>query len=405
MQALIGQRLSSEINLAAQLLILVGLWAGAYFAHRKQISRHQAIQTTLVLANMFFILLVMATSFYNYVIAGGTTTGTVASLMIIHGVVGLVAELTGIYLILRMSTQVLPPGLRVRNYKLVMRSLLGLWTVLVVLGLGIYGARYLALHPVKTDPLIPFVHSVDDVQIHADEMAEAIGRGELATAKRHAEHLVNLIGGKSSPDYGDVDGDGTIEDPGDGTGAVVYLQRVRDALGQSGGDAAQANAILDQMSSALTRMVADAKAVVKAQDTGGLTQTIADSSALVGQLRSGPNPLINQLAQAMGAQIVRPTAVMSTAPAGPASVTVAIKDFAFDPQTLEIKQGTTIIFVNHDTAKHTVTSDTGIFDSGDIDSGQSYTLKLDQPGTYPYFCEFHGDKGGVDMAGTIVVTP
>src|SRR5512133_3126606 len=147
MQALLGQRLSSDINLVAQLLILAGLWVGFVFARRKQIPRHQAVQTSMVLVNSLFIVFVMFTSFYNYVIAGGTTTGPVANLMMIHGLVGLAAELTGIYLILRMGTKILPASLRVKNFKLVMRSLLGLWTVLVLLGLGIYYARYLAPKP------------------------------------------------------------------------------------------------------------------------------------------------------------------------------------------------------------------------------------------------------------------
>lgn len=405
MQALIGQRLSSDINLVAQLLILVGLWIGAYFARRKQISRHRTVQTTLVLVNTFFILFVMYTSFYNYIIAGGTVTGTVANLMIIHGGIGLIAELTGIYLILLMRTKILPSSLRVRNFKLVMRSLLGLWTVVVVLGLGIYFARYLAPKTVVIDPMIPFVHAIDDVQIHADEMVEAVGRGELTTAKRHAEHLVNLIVGKNSVDYGDVDGDGNIEDPGDGTGALVYLQKVRSAIGQSGGDASKANAILDQMNNALTSIVSDAKAVIKAKDAGGVTQPIKETSALVDQLRNSSDPLISQLAQAMGSPIIRPTAQVGTAPSGPAIVTVSMRNFTFEPKTLKVKLGTSIVFVNYDTSKHTVTSDSGKFDSGDINPGQSYTLKLDEPGTYPYYCQFHGDKGGVDMAGTIEVTP
>jgi plastocyanin len=405
MQALFGSRLSANINLIAQILILIGLWLGAYFARRKQISTHQNIQTTLVIANTFCILFVMATSFYSYVIAGGTVTGTVAVLMMIHGAFGLVAELTGVYLILRMSTKILPGRLRVSNFKRVMQGLLGLWTIVVVGGLAIYYVRYLAPEPVLVNPLTPFVHAVDDVQIHSDEMAVAASRGELATAKRHAEHLVNLIVGKSSPDYGDVDGDGNIEDPGDGIGAVVYLQRVRNAVGQSGGDPTKANAILDQINAVLTHIVAYAKVVVKAQDTAGLTQPVQESSTLVVLLRGSSDPLINQLAQAMGSPIVRPTAVVGTVPSGPAKVTVNIQNFAFDPKTLTVKQGTTIIFINHDNAKHTVTSDSGKFDSGDINPGQSYPLKMDEAGTYPYFCVFHGDKGGVDMAGTIVVTP
>jgi plastocyanin/uncharacterized membrane protein YozB (DUF420 family) len=405
MQALIGQRLSSDVNLVAQLLILAGLWVGFFFARRKQIPRHQAMQTTMVLANSFFILFVMFTSFYNYIIAGGTSTGTIANLMMAHGVVGLLAELTGIYLILRMSTKVLPLRLRVRNFKLVMRSLLGLWTVLVVLGLGIYYARYLAPKPAANDPLTPLVHAIDDVQIHSDEMAASIGRGELTTAKRHAEHVVNLVVGKYSADYGDLDGDGVIEDPGDGTGAVVYLERLRAALGPAGVSSSPAGAILDQMNNSLVAIVGDAKAVARAQDVGAAAQQAQQARTLAGQLRDGPNALIIQLAQTIGVPVVRPTAVVGPAPSGPDTVTVLMQNFAFNPQTINVKKGTTIVFVNHDVAKHTVTSDTGKLNSGDINSGQSYSLKLDEPGTYPYYCAFHGDKGGVDMAGTIVVTP
>ncbi len=401
MQAILGQRLSSDINLVAQLLILAGLWVGFSFARRKQIRQHQRVQTSMVLANSFFIVFVMFTSFYNYVIAGGTTTGTVANLMMIHGLVGLAAELTGIYLILRMNTHILPERLCVRNFKLVMRSLLGLWTVLVVLGLGIYYARYLAPKPVAAaNPLVPLAYALDDVQIHADEMAAAAGRGELATAKRHAEHLVNLIVGKQSVDYGDLDGNGAVEDPGDGTGAVVYLARVRAEPVPAG-----SRAVLDQISSALVGIVGDAKAVLQAQDVGPVTAQVQQASNLAAGLRGSPGSLEGQLAQALGVQVTRP--VVSTGPtsAAPQTVTVAMQDFTFNPQKITVKKGTTIVFVNHDVAKHTVTSDTGKFNSGDIDSGQNYTLKLDEPGTYPYYCAFHGDKGGVDMSGTIIVSP
>jgi len=93
-----------------------------------------------------------------------------------------------------------------------------------------------------------------------------------------------------------------------------------------------------------------------------------------------------------------------TAPA-PGSLTVVMENYTFNPKTVQVKSGTTLTFMNHDPAKHTVTSDTDKFDSGDINPGQTFTLKLDQPGTYPYYCRFHGDKGGVDMSGVITVTP
>ena len=79
MQLLLGDRIAGNINLAAQILILIGLWIGFYFARKKQFKRHSAMQTSMVLANMFFILTIMVTSFYSYVIRGGTTAGLVAA--------------------------------------------------------------------------------------------------------------------------------------------------------------------------------------------------------------------------------------------------------------------------------------------------------------------------------------
>jgi len=58
MQALLGTRLSADINLVAQLLILIGLWVGFYFARTRQIPKHRNTQTTMVLVNLVFIALV-----------------------------------------------------------------------------------------------------------------------------------------------------------------------------------------------------------------------------------------------------------------------------------------------------------------------------------------------------------
>jgi plastocyanin len=44
-----------------------------------------------------------------------------------------------------------------------------------------------------------------------------------------------------------------------------------------------------------------------------------------------------------------------------------------------------------------------LFDSGDQPMGNVYEYTFTEPGTYNYHCVFHGDKGVVGMAGTIVV--
>ena len=79
-------------------------------------------------------------------------------------------------------------------------------------------------------------------------------------------------------------------------------------------------------------------------------------------------------------------------------VAVAIVDFAFEPGTVEVPVGTTVVFTNQGQAPHTVTSDTGVFDSGRLDNGGTFSWTFDVPGTYTFFCAFHPN-----MQGTIVV--
>jgi ribose transport system substrate-binding protein len=89
--------------------------------------------------------------------------------------------------------------------------------------------------------------------------------------------------------------------------------------------------------------------------------------------------------------------------AAPSEVVVTIQNFAFDPTPLTIPVGTTVRFVNKDSTAHSVTADDGSFDSGTLANGQEFTFKFDTAGTYPYYCKFHGGKGGQGMSGTITV--
>jgi hypothetical protein len=55
----------------------------------------------------------------------------------------------------------------------------------------------------------------------AAAMQSAQQQGDLADMRRNAEALVNLIVGKNGADYGDLDGDGEVVDPGDGYGLLL----------------------------------------------------------------------------------------------------------------------------------------------------------------------------------------
>ena len=73
----------------------------------------------------------------------------------------------------------------------------------------------------------------------------------------------------------------------------------------------------------------------------------------------------------------------------------------YDPSTVTISAGGTVTFVNSDTAPHTVTSGTatdgpdGVWDSSLIMIDMSYSVTLDNPGTYDYFCMVHPWMDGI----------
>ncbi len=79
--------------------------------------------------------------------------------------------------------------------------------------------------------------------------------------------------------------------------------------------------------------------------------------------------------------------------------TVEIKDFAFNPQTLTVKSGEKVTWINRDEEPHTVVSVGKKFKkSSALDTDQTFTITAGAPGTYTYFCSVHPK-----MTGTIVV--
>jgi predicted lipoprotein with Yx(FWY)xxD motif len=87
-----------------------------------------------------------------------------------------------------------------------------------------------------------------------------------------------------------------------------------------------------------------------------------------------------------------------TASANAQKVSVTIKDFAFNPDPLEISVGTTVTWTNEDTVPHTATGNGNTFTTPTINQGQSESVTFTKAGTYEYHCEFHAN-----MHGTIVV--
>jgi len=77
---------------------------------------------------------------------------------------------------------------------------------------------------------------------------------------------------------------------------------------------------------------------------------------------------------------------------------VAISKFIFTPSPLTINKGATVVWTNKDDVTHTVSSDSGLFSSGAIIKGNTYSFTFEETGTFPYTCGFHlGMQGVVEV--------
>ena len=84
---------------------------------------------------------------------------------------------------------------------------------------------------------------------------------------------------------------------------------------------------------------------------------------------------------------------------GVVTAEISIEDFVFDPIAITIKKGESVTWTNNDSAPHTVTSSSNLFDSGNLAKGEVYSREFSEPGTYAYICAYHPN-----MKATVIVT-
>ena len=77
---------------------------------------------------------------------------------------------------------------------------------------------------------------------------------------------------------------------------------------------------------------------------------------------------------------------------------VVMQNTAFSPSSITISKNTTVTWTNKDNMTHNVTSDAGLFSSGNITSGSTYSFQFTTSGTYSYRCTIHAG-----MTGTVMV--
>jgi hypothetical protein len=130
----------ADLNLLIQFAMGIMLLGGAFLAAAKRYKAHGICQAIVVLLNIPMIALVMWPSFHARVLPRlsshfGKRNYAIATA---HGVLGVVAEIFGLYILLVAGTNILPVRWRIQRWKFWMRVELVLWWVVLLTGFGTY---------------------------------------------------------------------------------------------------------------------------------------------------------------------------------------------------------------------------------------------------------------------------
>lgn len=86
---------------------------------------------------------------------------------------------------------------------------------------------------------------------------------------------------------------------------------------------------------------------------------------------------------------------VGAAPPTPRTHTVTIEGMRFEPETITVAHGDTIVWVNKDVVAHTATSAGAGFDSKIIQPDKSWRHTLAKKGRFAYVCTYHPTMVGV----------
>jgi uncharacterized membrane protein YozB (DUF420 family) len=136
----------ADLNLVVQLIMGAALLGGAVLAKQKRYTAHGICQSTVLLLNSLMIGLVMWPSFQQQVkpALSKVLRKRYYEVAATHAVLGVAAELLGLYIVLVAGTNVVPQWLRFKNWKWWMRAELLLWAIALVSGVATYCVWYVA---------------------------------------------------------------------------------------------------------------------------------------------------------------------------------------------------------------------------------------------------------------------
>jgi formylglycine-generating enzyme required for sulfatase activity len=98
---------------------------------------------------------------------------------------------------------------------------------------------------------------------HAGLLTDNLVLDKMDEVRRHAEHLVNILDGETGELYGDLNHDGQTQNPGDGVGVRVYLDRAHDVALELPSTISPTEA-LDSQTQKLVKIIEEGQPVVLA---------------------------------------------------------------------------------------------------------------------------------------------
>ena len=137
---------SADLNLVIQIAMGIALLVGAFLARAKRYAAHGACQAAVLILNLPMIALAMWPSLRARVLPRLSSHLWKRSYAIatVHGALGALAEVFGLYILLVAGTNILPHSWRFQRWKLWMRIELVLWWVVLLTGFGTYYVWYAA---------------------------------------------------------------------------------------------------------------------------------------------------------------------------------------------------------------------------------------------------------------------
>ncbi|MFZ0531945.1 MAG: DUF420 domain-containing protein [Anaerolineales bacterium] len=137
----LGTRATLRSDLTLVLILVTALLfnIGFILARRKQFVVHRWVQTSAVILNTLVVLISMVTSYIIHILPGipaKLNQGDYA-VITVHGIVGAITLLLGVFVALR-GNELVPKGMRFRNYKLFMRWAYTLYMLATLGGVIVY---------------------------------------------------------------------------------------------------------------------------------------------------------------------------------------------------------------------------------------------------------------------------